>query len=92
MRRYSADANALSNINRSFQTSGKLQRPLVTLHTTGDPIIPYWQELLYTLKTFLSGSPLLHLGLPVTRYGHCTFTRDELLGAFSVLATMAGRQ
>src|SRR5207237_9247484 len=26
------------------QTSARLRRPLVTIHTTGDPIVPIWHE------------------------------------------------
>ena len=65
--RYHADPTALATIDASYQTTGRLEAPLVTMHTTGDPVVPYWHEPLYTLKALPSG--LLHTNLPVARYG-----------------------
>jgi pimeloyl-ACP methyl ester carboxylesterase len=73
---------ALSNL----ETTGRLTRALVTLHTTGDQIVPEWHEALYRAKTSRSfTSWLLHSRLTVSRYGHCTFTAEEVLGAFALL-------
>lgn len=82
--RYQADAAAVGEILASYETSGVLASPLVTLHTTGDPIIPIWQEALYTWKAGLAGS-VLHLDLPVERYGHCQFEPVEAVVALVVL-------
>jgi hypothetical protein len=59
--------------------------PEVTLHTTGDPVIPYWQETLYTLKTVAAGTFLERTNLPVAAYGHCNFSAADLLAAFGIL-------
>jgi pimeloyl-ACP methyl ester carboxylesterase len=76
-----------------LETTGKLTRPLVTLHTTGDHIVPEWHEPLYRAKTSRSfTSWLLHSRLTVSRYGHCTFTADEVLGAFALLVLKATGQ
>lgn len=85
IKRYHADPAALLEIAANYQTSGALAAPVVTLHTTGDPIIPYGHEPLYSLKTWLSGSGLLHANLPVFRYGHCQFEAKEALTAFGLL-------
>jgi hypothetical protein len=53
------------------------------MHTTGDPVVPYWHEPLYTLKALPSG--LLHTNLPVARYGHCAFKAEEALVALGLL-------
>ena len=69
-----------------LETTGRLSRPLVTLHTTRDQIVPEWHEPLYRAKTSRSfTSWLLHSRLTVSRYGHCAFTADEVLGAFALL-------
>ena len=68
----------------TLQTSARLRRPLVTIHTTGDPIVPIWHETLYRRRLDLLGR-LLETPITVSRYGHCTFTSAELLGAFAVL-------
>ena len=85
VKRYRADLRALQAIEADYQTSGRLARPLVTLHTTGDPIIPYWHERVYSLKTLLGGSGLLHANLPVFRYGHCRFDPAQVLIGFGLL-------
>lgn len=67
----------------SYQTSGHPGVPLVTLHTTGDPIIPFWHEKIYAIKS--GGSvPVIAVG----RYGHCSFTPAEVVGAFARLQQM----
>jgi pimeloyl-ACP methyl ester carboxylesterase len=90
--RFKASRVALGNIAANYQTTGKLTRPLVTLHTSGDPIVPYWHEDWYWWKTLLSGSWLLHTNLPVVRYGHCTFTDEELTAGFALLVLKATGQ
>ena len=90
-RRLAAEAPALTEIH-AYQTTGALARPLVTLHTTGDPIIPYGHEPLYGLKTLLAGSAALHANFPVMRYGHCQFTAPEVVFGFFVLLLEAQAQ
>jgi pimeloyl-ACP methyl ester carboxylesterase len=71
---------------QKLETTGSLKRPLVTIHTTGDQIVPIWQQSLYRNKTSRSFSSwLLHSRITVSRYGHCTFTPEEVLGAFALL-------
>jgi pimeloyl-ACP methyl ester carboxylesterase len=80
-----ASPAALAAVAANYETSGKLQMPLVTLHTTGDPVIPYWQEPMYTLKTLLAGTLLDRINLPVSAYGHCNFSAGDILGAFALI-------
>ncbi len=87
VQRFTADRLALNLIASHYQTSGALQVPLVTLHTTLDPIVPYWHETLYAAKVAASGSTALYTGIPINRYGHCSFTVPEVLGAFQTLVT-----
>jgi len=88
VQRFKADLAALLEISRYYQTSGKLKVPLVTMHTLGDPIVPYWHEPLYTAKALFGGSALKHLNIPIVRYGHCTFTAEEALAGFAILNYM----
>jgi pimeloyl-ACP methyl ester carboxylesterase len=80
VKRFAAVPAARERLQR-YQTDGDLSLPLVTLHTTGDEVVPYWHELLYLAKADLSGRGRL-IPLPVFRYGHCNFTAPELVGAF----------
>ncbi|MGD2152948.1 MAG: hypothetical protein PVG79_06735 [Gemmatimonadales bacterium] len=84
IQRYRADRAALDAL-AAFETTGRLRRPAVTLHTTADPIVPYWHEPLYNLKTWGSGSRLKLTSLPAFRHGHCNFTLPEVLAGFAVL-------
>jgi pimeloyl-ACP methyl ester carboxylesterase len=87
--RFTASEAALGKL----ETTGGLSRPLVTIHTTGDHIVPEWHEPLYRDKTSRSlTSRFLHSRLTVSRYGHCTFTAGEVLGAFALLVLKATGQ
>jgi dienelactone hydrolase len=88
VQRFGADLAALLEIGRYYQTSGRLKVPLVTMHTTGDPIVPYWHETLYNAKALFGGSALKHVNIPIARYGHCTFTTQEARYAFALLVRM----
>ncbi|MDH7486986.1 MAG: hypothetical protein QHJ81_12005 [Anaerolineae bacterium] len=85
VQRFRADPAALEEIAAHYQTSGQLASPLVTLHTTGDPYVPYWHELYYAGAVQSSGSSPLHTNIPVFRYGHCNFKVSEVLAAFALL-------
>jgi len=85
--RIRANPGTLVEIEQHYQTSGDLSRPIVMLHTTKDPIVPYWHEPLYRLKVFTNGSNLLHSNFPVFRYGHCNFEVTEVQKAFTLLVT-----
>jgi hypothetical protein len=84
VRRYAASPAALAALG-AFETSGRLRRPTQALHTTGDPIIPYWQQPLYQGKVLLAGSGLRLIALPAKRWGHCSFTVEEALVSFALL-------
>ncbi|MGH9749722.1 MAG: hypothetical protein ACRD6R_07355 [Candidatus Polarisedimenticolia bacterium] len=92
VRRFGAEEAAVAAMESGYRTTGRLQVPLVTLHTRGDPIIPYWHERLYAMKVRDSGSAALHLNLPIDRYGHCNFRAPEALAAFVLMVLMAAGQ
>ncbi len=85
VRRYRADPAALSEVAAHYETTADLVSPLVTLHTTGDPIIPFGHEVLYFYKALRSGSLARTAILPVSRYGHCQFKALEAIVGFVVL-------
>lgn len=83
--RFAADPAAIAEINRHYQTSGRLAVPEVVLHTVGDPVVPYWHEPKYRQKIIVSGSGALHTIIPSPALGHCDFTREEVLASFGLL-------
>jgi hypothetical protein len=77
---------------QKYETSSVLASPLVTVHTTADPVVPFWREWWYRVKVEPSRSAGLHTGLPVFRFGHCEFNATELLLSFGlVLLQASGR-
>jgi len=86
--RFSADPTALDQIAANYQTTGILTIPLVTLHTTGDAVVPYWHATRYRGKTIVADNIALHEHIRVDRHGHCSFTADEVIGAFNRLVAM----
>jgi pimeloyl-ACP methyl ester carboxylesterase len=92
VKRYRADYLAKMNIAALYETSGHLTAPVVTMHTTGDPIVPYWHEPFYRWKTWVSESGKMHCNLPVFKYGHCEFSAEEALTAFAILAYKVNAQ
>jgi pimeloyl-ACP methyl ester carboxylesterase len=88
VQRFSADQEALNEIEVHYQTTGQLTVPLVTIHTTLDQQVPYWHELAYRIKLIQNDSLALHHHIEVSRYGHCNFEAAELLGAFNQLVSM----
>jgi len=85
VQRFRADSSALQELERYYQTSGKLSADLVTLHTTGDPLIPYWHNALYMTKVLSNGSIHNYVHIPIFRYGHCNFKAYEVALGLAVL-------
>jgi pimeloyl-ACP methyl ester carboxylesterase len=83
--RFDADPAASEYANLHYRPSGSLQRPLVTLHTTRDPSVPFRHELIYFNRAALLGTDDQLIVLPVDREGHCAFTAQEMLGALGAL-------
>jgi hypothetical protein len=88
--RYSADAAALDGIAR-FNATGNLTIPLVNLHTTGDPIVPFRQSSVYADKVGQAGRSDMFTQIDVVRHGHCTFNSAELLNGFGALWAKVGQ-
>lgn len=87
--RAAASTTALNNL-KSYDTTGQLSRPLVTLHTLADPVVPYWQEPLYATKVQAQGSSSQLAQIPAPAYGHCNVTAAEAEAALLVMLVKAG--
>jgi pimeloyl-ACP methyl ester carboxylesterase len=84
--RFTADPAALAEIASNYETSGQPTAPLLTMHTSGDPIVPFWHETLYAQKA--ATSPLYLPPVEINRYGHCAFTLDEVQAGFGGLVSV----
>ena len=83
--RYGADASARAALG-GYDVNGDLPGPVVTLHTTGDPVVPFFHEALYQAKVEAAGRSDRLQQRSVERDGHCAFTLPEVIGAFNALA------
>jgi pimeloyl-ACP methyl ester carboxylesterase len=88
--RVSADPAARQYLREYYAPTGRLQRPLVSMHTTTDEIVPFWHELIYGFKVIAQGNAQKFTLLPVPRYGHCNFTEQEVLGSLALLLSETG--
>lgn len=88
--RFAPDPTALLTLALRYETTGRLKVPLVSLHTSGDHVVPAWQQRLYAAKARLAGRRRLFTAMPlVDRFGHCVFTPQEVVAAFNTLVAAA---
>jgi len=87
VKRYRADASAAAYIGRWYTPSGKLLRPLLALHDTGDPLVPATAAFDYALAVQRAGHADNFVQQFVNKEGHCVFTPDEIGRAFDELLT-----
>jgi pimeloyl-ACP methyl ester carboxylesterase len=82
-----ADPAAHRWMSRTSTLSGRLDMPVLTLHTTDDGLVPVQHEQEYAEDVRRSGAgPLLRQAY-VAHAGHCTFTTAELVAAVLTIET-----
>ncbi|MGI5454573.1 alpha/beta hydrolase family protein [Streptomyces sp. CA-249302] len=83
--RIAADAGAVATMARTSSFTGKLTKPQLTIHTTGDGLIPVPAESAYRRAVTAAGSgPLLRQAF-VDSAGHCNFSSAEQAAALHTL-------
>ena len=65
--------------------TGKIQRPLLTIHGTGDLFVPISLEQSYRRIVDAAGAGDLLVQRAIRRAGHCTFSQEERIAAFEDL-------
>jgi pimeloyl-ACP methyl ester carboxylesterase len=83
--RISANPAAVGYMIRNISFSGRLTRPMLTIHTTGDPLVPVQAEHAYADAVDDAHRSGLLRQAYVHRAGHCTFTTGEMLAALRAL-------
>ena len=83
--RFEADRSALQYYQRNYTPTGEIDIPVLTLHTTRDPAIPYSQEVLFAETVAAAGRAAQLVQRPIDRWGHCAFTPSEVDSAFTDL-------
>ena len=83
--RYSADAKAALYLAHWYTPTGKLLKPLLALHDSGDPLVPAASANEYALAVARAGHGDNFVQQYVDREGHCVFTPQEIGHAFDEL-------
>ena len=79
--RYTRTPDAAEFLARFGEPAGPFRVPVVTMHHSRDPVVPYFHEDL--LAQVAAGPMLVHHR--VDAYGHTTFTTAELMAGFDEL-------
>ena len=88
--RTSADPGATAWMSRTSSFTGRLRKPQLNVHTTGDALVPVQTESAYRRATTASGSGALLRQAYVNAPGHCTFTTGEAVAALHTLELRVG--
>lgn len=83
--RFTATPDAINYLDRYYVPTGALGVPTVTLHTTRDPLVPFFHEAAFAAAVDGHGSTGRLLQRSVERYGHCAFSTAEMVDAFQSL-------
>ena len=85
VRRYRAETPAAKSMAEFYTPTGKLTRPLLALHDSGDPLVPASSAFEYSLQVQRAGHADNFVQQYVNAKGHCVFTPDEIDHAFGAL-------
>jgi pimeloyl-ACP methyl ester carboxylesterase len=85
--RIQADPGALAYLSENIIYNGQLSVPVLTLHTTGDGVVPVQEERAYKATARKAGNQSLVHDLFLHRAGHCQITPAETITAFQHLTT-----
>ena len=87
IRRLKADADARNAVTHpdAVPTTGKITKPLLTIHGTGDLFVPISQEQSYRRKVDALGKGDLLVQRAIRSGGHCKFSDAEYTAAFNDL-------
>ena len=85
VRRYRSEPHALAYMSRWYMPTGKLRRPMLALHDSGDPLVPASSAFEYAMIAQRAGHGGNFVQQYVNREGHCVFTPTEVGRAFDEL-------
>ena len=85
--RFASTPAADAYVEKYFQPSGDLTIPVLTLHTSRDPAVPIAHERALFDIANAAGTTSMLRQRTINRFGHCSFTLDEMVTAVQDLAT-----
>jgi pimeloyl-ACP methyl ester carboxylesterase len=84
-KRYAADPVAAAYVAAWYSPTGKLDAPMLAIHTTYDPIVPASAPDSYATRARAAGNPGLFVQQFVEHDGHCAIRPEETTSGFSEL-------
>lgn len=84
-RKVKADRSARKYARRFATPTGKLKRPVITLHTTTDGLVTVDNEFAYRETVEERGRERFLLQVFTNSVGHCTFTPEQLLSTVKAM-------
>jgi pimeloyl-ACP methyl ester carboxylesterase len=85
VKRYRPDDAAVRRMAMFYTPSGKLAKPLLALHDTGDPLVDASSAFDYAIVAQRAGNGDRFVQQFVNRKGHCAFQPNEIDRAFGEL-------
>lgn len=85
VKRYAADARAREYLRQHYAPTGRIHDPVLTLHTTYDPLVPGRYISEYDSIARVAGTQDLFVTKFVVANGHCAFTPAQTGAAFEAL-------
>ena len=82
---YTPDPGSLASMDRSSTNTGRLEVPMLDIHTTSDQLVPVEQENAFAQKVDAAGAGSLLRQAYVARQGHCNFTTAEVVAALDTV-------
>lgn len=70
---------------KAYETTGEILAPIVSMHNTGDYLVPYWHQNQYASKVAALGHSDLFHSMTIDRFGHCEVTVPEIESAIAIL-------
>ncbi len=80
-----ADPERFLQLERIPTITGRISVPVVTLHTTGDLVVPFHNQQVYKRRVDARGASDFLVQRAVRDAGHCTFDPQEAGEAFSAM-------
>lgn len=89
IKRYKADPKAAEYMRQYYTPSGHISDPVLTIHTTYDPLLPAKYVCQYDVTTKTSGTQDLFVTKFVAAWGHCNISPTQTGTAFDELLVWA---
>jgi hypothetical protein len=80
--RYTRTPDAENVLEQYYEPTGQLSMPVLTIHTTLDPVAPLFNERVNHDRVASAGKLQFLVQREVNTYGHCNFPPSAIAGAF----------